>query len=116
MPLDGVAAKRSTRTAVEQEIQTRSQRETETLRTRNAEINGLADQYVKDYGTRWNGKPGSVFVVGERIRALQMEAVSAPAMLTENGEAPNVAPPRYIPLESATNQLGEVPIVTEPVK
>ena len=41
----------------------------EKLKTRNAEVRALADEYVKDHGMKWNGPQGKVFVVGERIRA-----------------------------------------------
>ena len=46
---------------------------------RNGEIKALADAFVKDHGQRWAGKPGEVFVIGERIRVLQAEACAAPA-------------------------------------
>jgi HK97 family phage major capsid protein len=50
----------------------RQQHETE-LKTRNAEIHAIADELVKEHGMKWNGPEGKVFVVGERIRALEAE-------------------------------------------
>jgi HK97 family phage major capsid protein len=37
----------------------------------NKEVRALANEAVKTYGKRWNGKPGEVYVVGERIRSLE---------------------------------------------
>jgi len=62
------------RTAVLGEIQTRSKKRDPL----NTEIRALRDQFIKDSGTRWAGKPGEVVVVGERIRAFAEEALSAP--------------------------------------
>ena len=62
------------RTAVLGEIQTRSAKRDPL----NKEIRALRDQFIKDSGTRWAGKPGEVVVVGERIRAFAEEALTAP--------------------------------------
>lgn len=51
----------------------------EKVATRNQEITSLADEAVKTYGKRWNGKPGEVYVVGERIRALENRVCGLPA-------------------------------------
>ena len=44
-----------------------------TIEARNKEVRSRADEAVKTYGKRWNGKLGEVFVVGEAIRRLEAE-------------------------------------------
>ena len=63
------------RAQVEQEHKIRS----ETVLKRNEEVASIAADFVKQYGHRWNGPKGQRFVVGEKIRALQIEAMNAPA-------------------------------------
>jgi HK97 family phage major capsid protein len=64
---------RTTRTAIENEARTRSETDTKKIEARNKEIRALADEMVKSHGRNWNGPAGGVYVVGERIRALEGE-------------------------------------------
>jgi HK97 family phage major capsid protein len=72
-------AERATRTAVLDEVKQSADATNKKLLARNKEINALANEFVKSHGRNWNGKPNEVYVVGERIRALEAEICALPA-------------------------------------
>ena len=63
------------REIVVNEFKTRSTK----VEARNKEIRARADEFVKKFGANWAGEPGSVVVVGERIRSFETDALLSPA-------------------------------------
>ena len=67
------ATEKTTRAAAKVEFE--STRSAEAVKTteRNKEIHTRADEAIKTYGGRVNGKPGEVYFCGERIRKVEAE-------------------------------------------
>ena len=65
------------RGAITTEFETRQKATGEKLETARKEIRALTEQFVKDSGMNWAGKPGEVKVVGTEIRGFAMKALEA---------------------------------------
>ena len=72
------------RAAAEKDIQTRSAKVQEKITARNREITARANEFIKQHGPNFVGKPGEVTTVGERIRSFEQEAMTAAADMSDS--------------------------------
>lgn len=68
----------ATRVEVENEVKTRTEEVAKKRTARNTELTALETEMRGQYKGRWNGKPGEVFIVEDRIQLLAEQARSAP--------------------------------------
>jgi HK97 family phage major capsid protein len=67
------ATEKTTRAAVKVEFEGEQSARAVKITERNKEIHTRADEAIKTYGGRVNGKPGAVYFCGERIRKMEAE-------------------------------------------
>lgn len=71
-------ARSAERVVVENEVKTRTEEVTKKRTARNTELTALETEMRGQYKGRWNGKPGEVFIVEDRIQLLAEQARNAP--------------------------------------